>query len=97
MIKKPSCHNRYSSARQRFLKPVIEDFFARELPRFFGPVLREKIADQLIAIFEGLYPEIGRLKPGQILWKHGDFQLGTKVGSAGVSWLALRPNGLISQ
>jgi hypothetical protein len=68
MIKKPSCHNRYSSARQRFLKPVIEDFFARELPRFFGPVLREKIADQLIAIFEGLYPEIGRLKPGQILW-----------------------------
>lgn len=68
MIKQPSCHNRYSSARQRFLKPVIEQFFARELPRLFGPVLREKIAEQLIAIFEDLHPESSRLKPGQILW-----------------------------
>jgi hypothetical protein len=68
MIKKPSCHNRYSSARCRFLKPVIEEFFSRELPRFFGPVLREKIAEQLITIFDDLYADTGRIKPGQVLW-----------------------------
>ena len=68
MIQKPHCQKRYASARQRFLKPVIEEFFARELPRFFGPVLREKIADQLIAIFESLCPDTSRLKPGQVFW-----------------------------
>lgn len=68
MIEKPHSQKRYSSARQRFLKPVIEEFFARELPRFFGPVMRDKIADQLIAIFENLCPETNRLKPGQVFW-----------------------------
>jgi len=56
MIKKPICHNRYNSARQRFLKAVIENFFAREFPRFFGPVIRQKIAEQLVKIFEDLHP-----------------------------------------
>lgn len=68
MIQTPHCQKRYASARQRFLKPVIEEFFARELPRFFGPVLREKVADQLIAIFENLCPQTNRLKPGQVFW-----------------------------
>lgn len=68
MINKPLCHTRYSSARQRFLKSVIEQFFAREFPRFFGPVMREKLSEQLLAIFENLCPEKSRLKPGQVLW-----------------------------
>lgn len=68
MIKKPLCHTRYSSAHQRFLKSVIENFFAREFPRFFGPVMREKLAEQLLGIFENLYPQQSRLKPGQMLW-----------------------------
>ena len=44
------------------------NFFARECPRFFGPVLREKIADELLSLFESVSPEISRIKPGQILW-----------------------------
>src|SRR6056297_749477 len=68
MIKPPSCQNRYNSARQRFLQPVIENFFAREFPRFFGPVMRRKVAEQLVSIFENLYPQNNRLKPGQVLW-----------------------------
>jgi hypothetical protein len=44
------------------------NFFARECPRFFGPVLREKVADELLTLFESVSPEISRLKPGQILW-----------------------------
>lgn len=68
MIKPPYCQNRYNSARQRFLEPVIENFFAREFPRFFGPVMRRKVAEQLVSIFENLYPPPNRLKPGQVLW-----------------------------
>ena len=68
MIRPPDSVKRYSSAKERFFKPVIMNFFARECPRFFGPVLREKIAEELLALFESLSPETSRLKPGQILW-----------------------------
>jgi hypothetical protein len=59
---------RYQSAKARFLKPVIMNFFAIECPRFFGPTMREKLADELIGIFEAVAPERSRLKPGQALW-----------------------------
>jgi len=68
VIRPPDSVKRYSSAKERFFKPVIMNLFARECPRFFGPVLREKIAEELLALFESLSPETSRLKPGQILW-----------------------------
>lgn len=68
VIRPPDCIKRYHSAKARFLKPVIANFFARECPKLFGPVMREKIADELIKLFEALAPEISRLKPGQMLW-----------------------------
>lgn len=68
MIKAPDSVKRYRSAKARFLKPVIMNFFAIECPRFFGPTMREKLADELIGIFEAVAPERSRLKPGQALW-----------------------------
>jgi hypothetical protein len=68
MIKAPDSVKRYRSAQARFLKPVIMQFFATECPRFFGPTIREKLADELINIFEAVAPERSRLKPGQALW-----------------------------
>jgi hypothetical protein len=68
MIKKPDSFNRYHAAKDRFLKAAITNFFACEFPRFFGPVMREKVADELMAIMLSLYPETNRLKPGQMLW-----------------------------
>jgi hypothetical protein len=44
------------------------NFFKREFPSLFGPVMREKLADELIDIFEKLNPPTQRLKPGQALW-----------------------------
>jgi hypothetical protein len=58
----------YHSAQGRFLKPVIMDFFARECPRFFGPLMREKIADELLALFEASAPAQSRVQPGQLVW-----------------------------
>ena len=68
MINTPFSVKRYQAAKHRFLRPVLINFFAREFPKLFGPVMRERIADELIALFEKTAPEIKRIKPGQILW-----------------------------
>jgi hypothetical protein len=68
MIRPPDSVKRYRSAKERFLKPVIVNFFSRECPKVFGPVLRDKLADELLCIFEDIVPQRSRLKPGQILW-----------------------------
>jgi hypothetical protein len=68
MIKAPDSVKRYNSAKARFFKPVIMQFFATECPRVFGPLMREKLADELINIFEAIAPEQSRLRPGQALW-----------------------------
>lgn len=68
MIQQPDCQKRYNAAKHRFFKPVIAGFFAKEFPKLFGPVMREKLADELIKLFETTAPETKRLKPGQILW-----------------------------
>jgi hypothetical protein len=67
MIKLPDSVKRYRSAQARFLKPVIMQFFATECPRFFGPTLREKLADELIRIFDAVAPDRSRLNPGLAL------------------------------
>jgi len=68
MIKAPDSVKRYNAARHRFLRPVLINFFAREFPKLFGPVMRERITDELIDLFEKTTPETNRIKPGQILW-----------------------------
>lgn len=68
MLSKPFCVKRYSSAKERFLKPMIMAFFQHEFPKFFGPVIREKLADELLTLFERNCPHADRLKPGQVLW-----------------------------
>jgi hypothetical protein len=74
MIPKSSYVKRYSSALDRFLKPAIVNFFEREFGGFFGPVVRENIADALIDLFNSLCPEANRLKPGQLLWNALDLR-----------------------
>lgn len=68
MITAPDSVKRYHSAQARFMKPLIMNFFAVECPRFFGPTLREKLADELVALFEAIAPERSRITHGQVLW-----------------------------
>jgi hypothetical protein len=68
MIKDPDSVKRYRSAQQRFLKPMLMTFFARGCPKLFGPIIREKLADELIALFEAVCPQRSRLSHGQVLW-----------------------------
>ena len=68
MIKKPDTYRRYHSAQDRFILSAFSNFFAREFPKLFGPVIREKLADELLTLVVNLYPETKRLQPGQMLW-----------------------------
>lgn len=68
MIKKTDSYNRYHSAQDRFLKATISNFFAREFPKLFGPIMRERLADELMSLVINLYPERKRLQHGQMLW-----------------------------
>jgi hypothetical protein len=60
--------NHYHSAQERFLKPSVMQFFAREFPHLFGPIVREKIADALLSLFASNCPDIRRLRHGQLVW-----------------------------
>lgn len=68
MIQRSIYAKKYASAHDRFLKPVIMNFFEREFPGMFGPIVRENIASALIDLFNQQCPETSRLKHGQILW-----------------------------
>lgn len=68
MLRKPDTYHKYHSAHDRFIKPIIEDFFRKEFPNTFGPNIRSTIADELIAIFNSNNREIQTIKSGQILW-----------------------------
>jgi hypothetical protein len=68
MFTKPFCVKHYNSAQQRFLKPLIMAFFQRQFPKLFGPVIREKLADELVTLFHRYCPPTKTLKPGQVLW-----------------------------
>lgn len=68
MIKTPEPIRKYHAAHDRFLKPAIINFFTREFAGYFGPIVRENIAQALIDVFEENAPQTTRIKHGQILW-----------------------------
>ena len=57
MIKRSDSYNRYNSAQDRFMKSALANFFAQEFPKLFGPVMREKLAEELLDLVANLYPE----------------------------------------
>ena len=72
MITSPKCVKMYSSAETRFLQGALDNFFKREFPKFFGPILREKLVNELIKILNKLLPLKDRIKPGQMVWNAVD-------------------------
>lgn len=68
MLETPSCVKHYGSAKQRFLRGLFIHFFEQELPKLFGPTMRQKLADELIQLVVKAMPEREHVKPGQIVW-----------------------------
>lgn len=59
---------RYAAARHRFLGGAVEEFFQREFSKFFGPLLRTRIVEELLRLLESLELDQARIRPGQCLW-----------------------------
>ena len=68
MIKEPYYVKKYNSAKERFLKQMIAGFFTSELPRLFGPTLRDKLAGEIMKLVLKAMPEKKHVRPGQIVW-----------------------------
>ena len=68
MIASPLAERHYGSARKRFLQSSIEHFLDREFPRTFGPVIRQKIAQQIVVLVDQQLPAKNHLRPGQCVW-----------------------------
>jgi hypothetical protein len=74
MIKPPTCFKHYNSAKQRFLNGLLINFFERELPKLFGPTLRQKLADEIVNLITTAMPEKEHVQPGQIVWNAIDLR-----------------------
>jgi hypothetical protein len=68
MITPSNNHKHYHSAKQRFLKSLIVNFFETELPKLFGPQLRDKLGDEIVKLISKAMPEKDHVKPGQVVW-----------------------------
>jgi hypothetical protein len=58
----------YTSAHKRLLEARVAQFFETNFPRFFGPDIRKRIAQQLLELIEEQFPAYTHLRPGQCLW-----------------------------
>jgi hypothetical protein len=74
MIKSPDCVKRFNSAKVRFLKGILDNFFKNEFPKLLGPILRDKLIDELIKILDKMLPLKDHLQPGQVIWNVVDIR-----------------------
>jgi hypothetical protein len=74
MIKSPDAVKRFNSAKVRFLKGILNNFFKNEFPKLIGPILRDKLIDELINILDKMLPLKDHLKPGQVIWNVVDIR-----------------------
>jgi len=74
MIEPPYHVKHYNSTKQRFLHGLLINFFERELPKLFGPTLRQKLADELVKLVTRAMPEKEHVKAGQIAWNAIDIR-----------------------
>jgi hypothetical protein len=68
VIPTPLAERHYGSARKRFLESSIERFLDTEFPRTFGPVIRHKMAQQIVQLVDRQLPAKDHLRPGQCVW-----------------------------
>lgn len=68
MIPAPVSEKHFASARKRFLQASIERFLELEFPKTFGPVIRSKMAQEIVALVDRQLPTQQHLRPGQCVW-----------------------------
>ncbi len=61
-------HKHYPSAKKRLLEARLAHFFEEHFPKLFGPAIRARLAQELLALIETQLPPASHLRPGQCLW-----------------------------
>ncbi len=79
MIAPPQSQKHFGSAPKRFLQSSIESFLDREIPRTFGPVIRQKLAEKIVDLINQQLPPKDHLRPGQCVWNA--VSIATRPGS----------------
>jgi hypothetical protein len=64
----PTPYKHFHSAHQRLLQATVAQFFETNFPKFFGPAIRDRIAQQLLELIEAQCPAYTTLQPGQCVW-----------------------------
>lgn len=72
MIPQKEGIRKYHTAHYKSLEPVIENFFRREFPGTFGPIVRTNIAQAIAQIFDENCPPLSCIKHGQLVWNAMD-------------------------
>lgn len=68
MIQSSRYHKQYHSAHRRMLQATVAQFFETNYPKLFGPLIRERMAEELLALIAAQCPTTTALRPGQCLW-----------------------------
>jgi hypothetical protein len=68
VIPKPQATKLYASAKQRFLAASLDQLLAESLSNHFGPVLRERLVEEIMRVIEQQLPSADHLRVGQCLW-----------------------------
>lgn len=68
MIPQPFAAKHFISARRRFLQSSIERFLDREFPKTFGPLIRQRMAQEIVELVDRQLPPRDYLRPGQCVW-----------------------------
>jgi hypothetical protein len=68
MIPRSFAEKRYRSANDRNVRGLLDEFFKRQFPSLFGPMIRQRIVEELLKLIESVYHRHEHLQPGQCLW-----------------------------
>lgn len=69
MMPRSFAEKHYSSARSRYLQGALEEFLERELSNHFGPIIRQKLVDEILRLLEAVNRSSTDLQPGECLWR----------------------------
>lgn len=68
MIAQTFAHKHYHSARARFVGPLLGRLLDREFPKLLGPILRDRLVEELLALIESVMLPKDYVSPGQAVW-----------------------------
>ncbi len=68
MIEQSFAYKHYHSARARFIGPLLCRLLDQEFPKLLGPVLRNRLVEEILTLIESAMIPKDYVAPGQMVW-----------------------------